>query len=194
MWNTLSDEKTGLQFFFSGHRQHSIFQFWVPQDSWAYFIISISETPPSWKAKILYLLPPGTGKPSYNLGLWSIFSSQVKSSYIPTDSQSASLSWCQAPILEPRQIFPSSLFNYFEKVTDLMMWDASLTRSRVCSFQLSIFYGFYFWDSPNMEGHVPVFISPQGQGSPVIPTGIGFSLKPVGICSWDVMRFLWGAN
>jgi hypothetical protein len=38
--------------------------------------------------------------------------SQVRSSYITTDGQSASLSWCQAPISDPRLIF-SSLFNYF---------------------------------------------------------------------------------
>jgi hypothetical protein len=49
--------------------------------------------------------------------------SQVKSSHIMTDSQSASLSWCQAPISDRDQFFPS-FFNYFETVTTLMMWDA----------------------------------------------------------------------
>jgi hypothetical protein len=39
---------------------------------------------------------------------------------------------------------------------------------------MSIFYCLYFWNNANLEGQVPVFISPQEQGSPVIPPGIGF--------------------
>jgi hypothetical protein len=43
---------------------------WVPRDSWAYFIVSIFETPPIWRARFLYLFPSGTGQPSYISGLW----------------------------------------------------------------------------------------------------------------------------
>jgi hypothetical protein len=32
-------------------------------------------------------------------------------------------------------------------------------------------------DSPNLEGQVPLFISPQEQGGPVIPPGTGFSFR-----------------
>jgi hypothetical protein len=42
----LSDEKSGQFSVFAGHCQRSISQFWVPRDSWAYFIVSIFETPP----------------------------------------------------------------------------------------------------------------------------------------------------
>jgi hypothetical protein len=42
---------------------------------------------------------------------------------------------------------------------------------------MSIIYCLYFRDSPNQEGQVPVFISPQKQGSPIIPLGIGFYFK-----------------
>jgi hypothetical protein len=34
-----------------------------------------------------------------------------------------------------------------------------------------------FQDSPNLEGQVPVFISPQEQGGPVIPPGTGFPFR-----------------
>jgi hypothetical protein len=40
---------------------------------------------------------------------------------------------------------------------------------------MSILYCLYFLDSPNLKGQVPVFISPQEQGSPVIPLGNGLS-------------------
>jgi hypothetical protein len=45
MWGSLSDEKSGLYFsVFAGHRQLILSQVWVPRDSWAYFIVFISET------------------------------------------------------------------------------------------------------------------------------------------------------
>jgi hypothetical protein len=46
MWGALSDEKSGLYFsVFACHSQRSLSQIWVPRDSWAYFIVSIFETP-----------------------------------------------------------------------------------------------------------------------------------------------------
>jgi hypothetical protein len=62
MWSALSDEKSGLYFsVFAGHGQRSLSQIWVPWDSWAYFIVSIFETPPTWRTRFLYLFPPGSG-------------------------------------------------------------------------------------------------------------------------------------
>jgi hypothetical protein len=67
----LSDEKTSLLFLvFTRHRQRCLSQIWVPQDSWAYFIVSIFETPPTWRARFLYLFPPGTWYPSYTPLHW----------------------------------------------------------------------------------------------------------------------------
>jgi hypothetical protein len=52
MWEVPSDEKSGLYFsVFVGHRQGSLFQIWVPRD---YFIVSIFETLPTWRARFLY--------------------------------------------------------------------------------------------------------------------------------------------
>jgi hypothetical protein len=62
MWGALSDEKSGLYFsVFAGHCQRSLSEIWVPWDSWTQFIVSIIETPPTWRANFLYLFPPGTG-------------------------------------------------------------------------------------------------------------------------------------
>jgi hypothetical protein len=36
---------------------------------------------------------------------------------------------------------------------------------------MSIFYCLYFWDSPNLEGQVPVFISPRNRASQLYPPG-----------------------
>jgi hypothetical protein len=44
----------------------------VPQNSRPYFTVS-SETPQTWKARSLYLYPPGTGWPSYTPGHWVPF-------------------------------------------------------------------------------------------------------------------------
>jgi hypothetical protein len=44
----------------------------VTQNSRPYFTVS-SETPPTWRARSLYLYPPGTGWPSYTPGRWVLF-------------------------------------------------------------------------------------------------------------------------
>jgi hypothetical protein len=46
----------------------------VAQNPKPYFTVS-SETPPTWKARFLYLYPPGTGWPSYTPGHWVPFRS-----------------------------------------------------------------------------------------------------------------------
>jgi hypothetical protein len=57
--------------------------------------------------------PGGPGsRISHNVASTSAYIAQVKSSYIMTYYQTASLSWCQAPLLEPQPSFPS-FFIYF---------------------------------------------------------------------------------
>jgi hypothetical protein len=53
------------------------------------------------------------GQFDLSISYHSLSFSRVCQSYIMTDAQSASLSWCQAPIWDPRPIFPPSLFDYF---------------------------------------------------------------------------------
>jgi hypothetical protein len=55
-------------------------------------------------------------------------------SYITTDSQLASLSWCQALNWDPRSIFPSLII--FRHLRVCWCGAPSLTKGRVCSFQL----------------------------------------------------------
>jgi hypothetical protein len=45
-------------------------------------------------------------------------------SYMTTDGQSASLSWCQAPIWDPQPNFLLLPLIIFRQVTDLLMWGA----------------------------------------------------------------------
>jgi hypothetical protein len=122
-------------------------------------------------------------------------------SYITTDSQSASPSWCQAPIWELRPIFPI-LFDC------LLMWGAlsddksGLYFSIFCRASpaqpfsylsptglMSIFYCLYFWDSLNPEGQVP-----REQGSPLYSRALGFYFTFFSICliqcfSWCLHSF-----
>jgi hypothetical protein len=56
-------------------------------------------------------------------------------SHITIDSQSASLSWCQAPIWERRPIFPILSLIIFGQLRVCWSGVPPLTRSRVYSFQ-----------------------------------------------------------
>jgi hypothetical protein len=80
-------------------------------------------------------------------------------------------------------------FNYFQTVAGLLMGALSLTRERVCRLQLFLVLAnavirgsesrgthnhillSQIRDSRNLECQVPVFISPQAQGYPVVPPG-----------------------
>jgi hypothetical protein len=58
MLGALSDERSGLYFpVFAGHRQRSLSQIWVTRNSWAYFIVSIFETPPTWRVSSCVYFP-----------------------------------------------------------------------------------------------------------------------------------------
>jgi hypothetical protein len=87
------------------------------------------ETPPTWRARTPYLYPPGTGWPSYS-------SQKVKVKVIlrPT-VQSASLSWCEAPIWGLRP----DLY-YCQPVAGLLMWGALSDEdgSVICQTQSAV--------------------------------------------------------
>jgi hypothetical protein len=59
-------------------------------------------------------------------------------SYIITDGQSASVSWCQAPISDPRPIILLLSLIIFRQLRVHWCVAPSLTRGRVCGFQLSL--------------------------------------------------------
>jgi hypothetical protein len=56
-------------------------------------------------------------------------------SYVMTDSQSASLFWCQVPIWDPRPIFPLLSLIIFRQLRVCWRGAPSLTRGRVCNLQ-----------------------------------------------------------
>jgi hypothetical protein len=110
-------------------------------------------------------------------------------SYITTDGQSASLSWCQAPICDPRPIFPLLSLIICWQLRICWCGAPSLTRSWVCSFQLLLdIVSTDFFRSESHGTHEDIVLSlilrlpqpvglgsriyfPQEQGSPVIPPG-----------------------
>jgi hypothetical protein len=110
-------------------------------------------------------------------------------SYITTDSQSASLYWCQAPIWDPRPIFPLLALIIFRQLRVCWCGAPSLTRSRACSFQFLLgITSAAFLRSESHGTHEHILLSlflrlpqpggpgsciyfPQEQGSPVIPPG-----------------------
>jgi hypothetical protein len=113
-------------------------------------------------------------------------------SYIVTYSQSESLSWCQAPIWDPRPIFRLLSLIIFRQLRVCWCGAPSLTRSRICSFQFLqdiasaaflkseshehvLLYLFLRLPQPREPGSCIYF--PQEQGSPVIPSGIGFDSR-----------------
>jgi hypothetical protein len=112
-------------------------------------------------------------------------------SYITTDGQSASLSWCQAPIWDPRPIFLLLSLIILRQLRVCWCWAPSLTRGRICSFQLllglasAVFVG---PESRGTEGHILLsqffrLSQPEGpgpsicfskeQGIPVISQAFG---------------------
>jgi hypothetical protein len=114
-------------------------------------------------------------------------------SYIMTESQSASLSWCQAPIRDSRPIMlvlPLIVFRYYgfvdmgrplwREVGSVLFsfWWASPSQpfwGLSPTGLMSIFYCFYFLDSPNLEGQVTVFISSRNRVARFFPRALGLS-------------------
>jgi hypothetical protein len=107
-----------------------------------------------------------------------------------TDSQSASLSWCQAPWdLGPIFLSPQNSFYTFAV---LLFCSAPLTRGRVCNLLYNCFWAMpeqsLLGQSPAELSHIllshlrlpqpggpgPRIYIPQEKGGPVIPPGTGF--------------------
>jgi hypothetical protein len=123
------------------------------------------------------LFPASATNSQLTVCLHTLFQSQ---NYVTTDSQSASLSWCQDPPGAQDQIFGTVSCGYIDvgrppwredrSVVYNCCWPRQRSHSQVRVPQDS-------WphitasDSrlPNLEGQVPVFISVQVQGGPVIP-------------------------
>jgi hypothetical protein len=99
----------------------------------------------------VYLLP------TLICGRFTTLSAVVRSqSQSTTDSQSASLSWCQAPIWDLRPIFPLSVF---------LRSESHGTHEHIL---LSLLFRL-----PQPGGPGSCIYFPGEQGSPVIPLGIG---------------------
>jgi hypothetical protein len=105
---------------------------------------------------------------------------QISNEYVTSDSQSASLSWCQAPsetttrflLLSVRRVLIWAAF--CDERTDLSFTVAACPRhrshSRVRVPRDSLPYltvSDSIRDSPNLEGQVPVFICPKNRLSQV---------------------------
>jgi hypothetical protein len=112
---------------------------------------------------------------------------------ITTNGQSASLSWFQVPIWDPRPIFLHLSLITFIQFRACWCGAPTLTRSRVCSFQIllgissadflrsgsngtheRILLSLLF-KLPQPEGQVPVFISLRNKVAQLYPRGIGFT-------------------
>jgi hypothetical protein len=110
-------------------------------------------------------------------------------SCITTDSQSAILSWCYTLMWDPWPNFPLFFFNSFldsygfvdvgsplwREVGSVLFsccWTSpgqSVSHPNPARL-VSVFYYLNFWDTPNLEGQVPIFMSFQEQRSKVMPT------------------------
>jgi hypothetical protein len=112
------------------------------------------------------------------------------------DRHSVCQSWCQAPIWDLRPI----LFLFEISFIQLRVYFVapSLTSGRVSKFLYNCFWAlpeqsllgwspaglvaiFYclIWDSPNLEGEVPVFISPRNRVAQLYPRTLGSLLSPL---------------
>jgi hypothetical protein len=151
MWGAFSDERTSLPFTIAaGTRQRSHSWVRVSRDSWPYFTVSDWRLPqPGGPGPRIYILQeqggsaltPDTGLLFVRLlrltGLrwrysnplprrvnWLISRSSQSQSYVTTDGQSASLSWCQATIWGLRPDFYCC-----ETAAGLLMWALSDERT-----------------------------------------------------------------
>jgi hypothetical protein len=104
---------------------------------------------------------------------------EVRWGYFTTDGHSVSMSWYRAPLWDLRLDIIScrnvAVWNLrFVSMGGRPLWreDGSaicgVINGPSCSEPETILYCL-IWDSPNLDDQVPVFISPQQQGGPVIP-------------------------
>jgi hypothetical protein len=118
-------------------------------------------------------------------------------SHITTDSRSASPSWCQAPIWDPRPVF-LSLGIFFRQLQVCYFVAPSLTRGRVCNLLLLLVLASVFplgSESRGTQAHIllskflrlpqpgrpgPVFISPRNRVAQIYPRALGLDLHRSG--------------
>jgi hypothetical protein len=121
-------------------------------------------------------------------------------SYITADGQSASLSWCLAPIWNswPDYFLCIDNWGFLGVWRPLWREDGSVIYSHNCFWALpdqsilgrspaeltAIFYCL-IWDSPNLEGQVPVFISPRNRVAQLYPR----TLLPLFVASYDLQGY-----
>jgi hypothetical protein len=74
MWDALSDERIGLSFTIAACLHQQSFLSPSPTGHMTIFYCLRFETHPTWRARSLYLHPPGTGWPSYTPRSWVPFS------------------------------------------------------------------------------------------------------------------------
>jgi hypothetical protein len=127
-------------------------------------------------------------------------------SYIATDSQSASKSCVRRPSGTRDQFF-FLLEISFRLLRVCYFVAPSLTRGRVCNLLYNCFWSlpeqsllgqspselttiFYclIWDSPNLEGQVPVFISPRNRVAQLYPRELVPFLSPLTTWKCQVLR------
>jgi hypothetical protein len=119
-------------------------------------------------------------------------------SYLTTDGQSASLSWCQATI-RVRDQFLFLLEIFLRQLQGCYFVAPSLTRGRVCNLFLLLVLASavplwseshgtqdhillsQFLRLPNLEGQAPVFISPRNKVAQLYPR----ALDSLSVASYD---------
>jgi hypothetical protein len=90
------------------------------------------------------------------------------------------MSWYRVPLWDLRPDIISCWNVAVWNLRSCIYWAPSLTRGRVCISQCpsrsepeTILYCL-IWDSPNLEGQVPIFISPRNRVAQLYPQALGF--------------------
>jgi hypothetical protein len=105
-------------------------------------------------------------------------------SYFTTDGQSISMSWYRAPLRDLRPDITSCRKAALWKLRSSFCGAASLTRWRVCNLQCNRsmvqvaqnpkpYFTVSSETPPNLEGQVPVFISPRNRVAQLYPLALG---------------------
>jgi hypothetical protein len=187
-WGALSNERTGLSFVYAtGPRQRSLSWVRVSWDSWLYFTVSDLRLPFRCLLRLAgsrwrYFTPPPHGQTK----------SKAKSK-LCCDRRSVG----QSVLVSSTHLGLTTRF--FITVRELRVcWCGalSLTRERVCRLQLllglanAVILGSeshgtrdhillsQIRDSPNLEGQVPVFISPRDRVAQLYPQALGSISSP----------------
>jgi hypothetical protein len=151
-WGTLSDERTGLSFFYAaGPRQRSLFRVRVPWDSWQYLLSQIRVFPFRRLLRLAGLRWRYWNPPPRRVVLthWS-----ESKSHIVTDGQSISKSWCRAPSGAHDQI---QVFITLWQLRSCFPGAPSLTRGLVCLLYMLLALASVVFLGPSPLGLVTIF-------------------------------------